>query len=328
MAKTPEPPAGNPAPGGGDAAGAQFFAPEDGGYRRTRDGGPGAGMPPPPEARPRPEPAAPKPAPAPSEAPAVDMSSPKDAGKLIADTVMRGFVDRLKAEAQAKGGRLTVQDLEDMQAEFDRQAEALSGVFQQSFEAYVKARERSVWDSQRNYPFDRVMVKRFSHLFKEGDELGPDDLCRRMLPGFFVALGMMLGPDIVEEYQEKVRGVVDRVRADGKSVFNWDEVYDDNVTKAVALDAEVAIAAHFDEFEKRSDWFLNMVNNHLPPPEPGMPESLATWEMNMAGFHKFLGAFLTDIRAALETDAGKMKFTQRYGAETCASLFDILERVD
>ncbi|MFQ5763857.1 MAG: hypothetical protein ACE5GT_02920 [Rhodospirillales bacterium] len=324
MAKTPQPPASNPAPGGGTAGAAQFFAPDEGGYRRSQDGGPGAGMPPPPQqVAPSPPPQA-----APPPAEPIDMSSPQDAGKVIADTVMRGFVDRLKAEAHAKGGRLTVADLEEMQAEFDRQAEALSGVFQQSFEVYVKARERSVWDAQRNYPFDRVMVKRFSHLFNEGDELGADDLCRRMLPGFFVALGMMLGPDVVEEYQEKVRGAVDRVKSGGKSVFNWDDVYEDNVTKAVALDAEVAIAAHFDEFEKRSDWFINMVNNHLPPPEPGMPPSLAEWEMNMGGFHQFLGAFLTDIRAALETDAGKMKFTQRYGAETCANLFDILKRVD
>ena len=41
----------------------------------------------------------------------------------------------MKAEAQAKGGHLTVQDMENMQADFDRQAQALSGALEKSFEA-------------------------------------------------------------------------------------------------------------------------------------------------------------------------------------------------
>jgi len=254
------------------------------------------------------------------------MSSPKDAGRILADTVMQAFVERLKAEASAKG-HLTVADLEGMQAEFDRQAQALSGIFEQSFEAYVKARERSVWDAQREYPFDRLIVKKFSNLFKDGEALGPDDLCRRMLPGFFVALGMMLGPDVVDEYQDKIRGVVERVKSSGKSVFNWDDVYTDSTAKAVALEAEVAIAAHFDEFEKRSQWFINLVNGHLPPPEPGGHANVANWEMSQAGFAKFLAAMLQDARATLETDVGKMRITQRYGGDACAALFDILKRV-
>ena len=121
-----------------------------------------------------------------------------------------------ETEAKAKGGHLTVQDMENMQADFDIQAQALSGALEKSFEVYVKARERSVWDSQRNFPFDRLMVKKFAPLFKDGAQLGRDDICRRMLPGFFVALGMMLGPDVVEEYQlavlvENEPGVLARV---------------------------------------------------------------------------------------------------------------------
>ena len=41
-----------------------------------------------------------------------------------------------------------------------------------------------------------------------------------MLPGFFVALGMMLGPEVVEEYQQQLRAVVARVRGGGGGVFN------------------------------------------------------------------------------------------------------------
>ena len=257
----------------------------------------------------------------------MDMSSPKDVSKALADTVVTALVDKLKGEAEARGGHLSTQDLEHMQADFNRQVDALSSVFEQSFEVYVKARERAVWDQQRNYPFDRLMVKKFSNLFRDGGEIGPDDLSRRMLPGFFVALGMMLGPEVVEKYQEKLRSVVEKVKSSGKSVFNWDDVYADEVAGTVSLDAEVAIAGHFDDFDKRAEWFIELVNGHLTPPEPGMGEA-ASWEMNLAGFKKFLHALLADLRANLDTDNGKMRITKRFGADACADLFDTLAKIE
>ena len=256
------------------------------------------------------------------------MSSPKAASTALATTMVQSFVERMKAKAKAKGGHLTVQDMENMQADFDIQAQALSGALEKSFEVYVKARERSVWDSQRNFPFDRMMVKKFSSLFRDGAALGPDDLCRRMLPGFFVALGMMLGPDVVEEYQEKLRGVVERARGDGTTVFNWDDVYKDPTAKTLALNAEVEVAQHFDEFEKRAQWFITMVNGHLTQVGADVHANVKDWEINPAGFKKFLRALMSDLIARLGTDAGKMAITKKSGAETCADLFDILAHLE
>jgi len=314
--------------GGGEA---QFFANEGGGYRRSQDGGMGAGTVPrppmPPVRTAAPRPAAPQPSPPKPPAKPMDMTSPKDVSKALAETVVGAFVDRMKTEAHARGGHLTIRDIDAMQEEFNRQTQALRGMFEKSFEVYVKARERAVWDTQRNYPFDRLMVKKFSHLFRDGEKLGKDDISRRILPGFFVALGMMLGPDIVEEYQEKIRRVVDRVKSSGKSVFNWDDVYKDNEAKAVSLDAEIALAGHFKDFQKRAAWFINLVNGHLTPPDPGTPAAAAGWELNDAGFRKFLNALMADLRQALDTDNGKLQITKRYGADTCADLFDILEQI-
>ncbi len=317
-----------------DAAGdggAQFFTNEGGSYRRSADSGMGAGTGPRPQMPPMqaaaPRHAAPPPPPKP-KAPAkpMDMSSPKDVSKALAETVVGAFVDRMRTQAEAKGGHLTIRDIDAMQEEFNRQTQALRGMFEKSFEVYVKARERAVWDQHRNYPFDRLLVKKFSHLFRDGGDLGPDDISRRMLPGFFVAIGMMLGPDVVEEYQEKIRRVVDRVKASGKSVFDWDDVYKDNEARAVSLDSEIAIAGHFKEFQKRADWFINLINGHLAPVEGQSGSEVVGWELNQAGFRKFLNALMTDLRAALDTDNGKLQITKRYGADTCADLFDILEQ--
>ena len=302
---------------------AEFFAPVTSGYKQT-DTALDAGTPPPP-AEPQPAPAPPPAAaPPPAKTPApIDMSTPKGASDALATTMVQGFVERMKAAAKAKGGHLTVQDMEDMQEEFDRQTQALSGALERSFGAYVKAHERSTWDQQRNFPFDRLMVKKFSGLFKDGDGLGPDDLCRRMLPGFFVALGMMLGPDVIEEYQDKLRAVVKRVRDDGKGVFNWEFVYKDQTAKGIALNAEVEIAQHFDEYDKRSEWFINMINGHLTAVEADAHPKVRDWQMSAEGFKAFMRGMLSDLGAQLDSDSGKMAITKKYGAETCADLFDI-----
>jgi hypothetical protein len=346
MAKAPQETRQKPAQRStADAGDAQFFSKDDGSYRRSQEGGMGAGtvpppatkashMGPPPQRRPpaqkqnkkaqqRPQPQQKQKAPAKP----LDMSTPKDVSKALAETVVGAFVDRLKNEANAKGGRLTVHDIETMQVEFDRQTMALRGMFEKSFEIYVKANERAVWDQQRNYPFDRVMVKKFSHLFKDGDQLGKDDICRRMLPGFFVALGMMLGPDVVEEFQEKCRRIVERVRAGGKGVFNWDDVYNDNEGKAVSIDAEIAIAGHFQDYKKRADWFINLINGHMAAPDPSAHPNVVNWTLSEAGFKKFAQALLGDLRKQFQTDAGKLQITKRHGAETCANLYDILEQI-
>ncbi len=322
--------------------GAEFFAPVTTGYQKT-DAEPGAGIPPPPEPDPPPpppasQPQAASPAAPPAQAPAAspppvktgpppkpafDLSTARGASDALANTMVQSFVERMKAAAQAKGGHLTVQDLEDMQDDFDRQTQALSGALEKSFEAYVKAQERSDWDQQRNFPFDRLMVKKFAGLFRDGAGLGPDDICRRMLPGFFVALGMMLGPEVVEEYQEQLRAVVDRVR-DGGGVFNWNTVYKDPSAKDISLAAEVAVAQHFDEYDKRSEWFINLVNGHLTRVGADVHANVKDWQMNPAGDKNFHQALMADLTARLDTDSGKMAITQKFGAETCADLFDIL----
>ncbi|MDA1089822.1 MAG: hypothetical protein O3A85_05870 [Proteobacteria bacterium] len=316
------------------AGGAEFFAPVTSGYQKTDiDPSAGAGMSPPPLAAARPQPAAPQSAPPPPAAkptaPApIDMSTPKGASDALATTMVQGFVEQMKAAAKAKGGHLSVQDMESMQEDFDRQTQALSGALEKSFGAYVKAQERSTWDQQRNFPFDRLMVKKFSDLFKDGNGLGPDDLCRRMLPGFFVALGMMLGPDVIEGYQEKLRVVVARVRDDIQGVFNWENVYRDQTAKGISLSAEVEIAQYFDEYEKRAEWFINMINGHLTAVDADAHANVRNWRISAQGFKAFLRGMLSDLRAQLNSDSGKMAITKKYGAETCADLFDILRNIE
>lgn len=281
---------------------------------------------------PRPEPA-PAPRPAAAAAPAVSKAAPKPAAgaspkahsQAIAHTVVTGFVDKLRAEAERRGGYISVTDLEGMQAEFHTQAAELSRVFEQSFEAYVRARERAVWDQARQYPFDRALVKRFSHLFKIRP--GRDTVSRRMLPGFFLAISMMLGPDAVESYQGRVRVVVERIR-DGREEFDWEDVYAAPEVRRLVIDAQVAILSHFKDFDRRSAWFINLVNSNLAPAPEGASKAELEWELTDAGFRRFLGAFLKELRDMVTAPEHRPAFAERHGPQAVEDIIRVLKKLD
>ncbi len=127
--------------------------------------------------------------------------------QALAQTVVSTFTDRLKLEAQRHGGYLTVSDISQLAEEFDRKRGHLEKVFQQSFEQVARARERAVFDHVRAYPFDRLIVNTFEELFarERAAADGADAVTRRVLPGFFLSMDMMVGKDMVEEFQDRCR---------------------------------------------------------------------------------------------------------------------------
>ncbi|HEC91019.1 MAG TPA: hypothetical protein ENI55_05070 [Alphaproteobacteria bacterium] len=284
---------------------AEIFTPDQGGYRKTGYGGLTDRM-----AKPRPA-----------------DTSRAGQSKAMAETVVGSLVDQLTKKAQARGGYLTVQDLQTMNKEFQEKAVALQSVFERSFEDYVKARERSSWDQSRNFPFDRLIVKKFSYLFAEGKALmtARNTLSRRMLPGFFMAVNMMMGPDATEDYQKKCRKIVDAVRAKRGKAFTWDDAYKNAEANKVVQDAMVIIALQFENLEKRSIWFIDLVNNHLAPTGEGDPDTL--WQMSQGAFMRFFDALLSDLMASMETEGGRMDITRRHGVEACVDLADQAKRV-
>jgi hypothetical protein len=317
----PKTSAGKPLPTGKQRA--EIFTAGRDGYRKTAYGGLTDRMD-------RPRPAAPPSAPAPRPTPKPKMptdASPAGQSKAMAETVVNSFVDRLTKKAQDRGGYLTVQDLQTMNEEFQEKAAALQSVFERSFEDYVEARERSSWDQARNFPFDRLIVKKFSYVFEKDKALmtGKNTLSRRMLPGFFMAVKMMMGPDATEDYQEKCRKIINAVRTKRGRAFTWEDAYKNDAANKVVQDAMITIALQFENLEKRSTWFIDLVNAHLAPAGEGATDAL--WQMSQGAFMRFFDALLSDLMASMETEGGRMDITRRYGVDACVDLADQAKRV-
>jgi hypothetical protein len=276
-------------------------------------------------------PEAPPPEPGPAEKPPVmedpAIPSPAEQSRALAVTVVASFGNRMKAEALRKGGVLNSDDINALDNEFKEKIDVLQAMFEKSFEDYVVARERAVWDQKRDFPFDRQIVDKFSHLFPSpvGLSLADGAVSRRVLPGFFVALNLMLGEEATEGYQNRCRAAVDRLKGEHGREFTWEDVQDDKEIEETTIDAVVAMAEHFEDLDKRADWFINVVNSHLAPADAGREGADAlVWEMDETTFWTFLHALYSDVRRLTSSEPGRLQIAMRYGGETCAFLVEFM----
>lgn len=230
----------------------------------------------------------------------------------------------------AKGGSLSVQDLQALNKEFEQQTKDLKNVLDKSFEDYVTAREKASWSQARKYPFDRMIVKTFSNLLEDDSRKlrRSDSVSRRILPGFFMALSMILGPDKLEGYQGKCRAVVKLVKKAYGDKFEWEDIYESDDARAIVIDALIDIAHGFDDIEKRADWFIDLINAHLPPPDENTTQTEADWTFTTDGFKQFFKVMMSDLNDALESEGGRLLVTRRHGVEETIELVEMMKGVN
>lgn len=262
-----------------------------------------------------------KPADAPPTPADVPQYSINALSQALAQTVVSTFTDRLKLEAQRHGGYLTVSDISQLSEEFDRKRGQLEKVFQQSFEQVVRARERAVFDHARAYPFDRLIVNTFEPLFarERAEADGADAVTRRVLSGFFLSMDMMVGKDMVEEFQVRCRKIVARLSRGQEQSFNWQMLYDDREAKDCCLDALVAFAPYFEDWEKRRDWYLPLINGNL--------DASDEWELTPGGLANLVGVMFSHLKAGLADTNSRAELEKRHGRNPCVALDLILVKL-
>lgn len=256
--------------------------------------------------------------------------SPEQQTRELAQSVVSSFTSRLTEEATAKGGYLSVQDLQVLNKEFEQKTDELKTVLEKSFEAYVSAREKASWDQSRKFPFDRMIVKTFSNMLETDSRKlrRSDSVSRRILPGFFMALTMILGPDKLEAYQGKCRAVVKLVKKAYGDKFEWEDIYESDDARAIVIDALIDIAHSFDDIDKRAVWFIDMVNSHLPPSDEQTTRTEAEWMFSPEGFKQFFKALMSDLSEALDSEGGRLLITRRRGVEETIELVDLMKSLN
>lgn len=265
-----------------------------------------------------PQPKVPAPAPAPVAVPAGSIT---EGSRLLVDTIVATFTDRLKSEAAKRGGQLSAADIDRLAGELDRKRAQLEAVFRSTFESYVRARERAAFDHARQFPFDRLIVNTFAELFtpQRADMDGLDRVTRKVLPGFFMALDRMVPPEKLEEFQERCRKVVSQISSGEERVMDWRALYDHPEAKELLIDALAAFAPYFEDLDKRRHWFLPLVNDNLQVD----PDD--DWSLTPEGFYTMALAMFMPLKRELEEAAGRLRMMNRHSAIDCIRLHRALD---
>ena len=277
QAKKPEPPRAAPAPKPTPAAPkpatpkpAPKPAPAPAPQAKRPATPPTAKKPETPKAAPAPSGPAPQartsepPKPAAKPIPSGRLPSPHEQSEKLAKTVVVSFVDRIKQEATRKGGSLSLDDIAALDEEFAQRTIALQTAFEKTFDEYIRAARSSGADWQpREDALHRLVVSAFERQLAAPGESRPGSLSRRVLPGFFMAMGLMMGPDAMSAFNRRAKMLVTRNKVDGDEPATWVRVMQDPEAEVLRLEALVAIAVHFANPDRRATWFVDMVNNSL-----------------------------------------------------------------
>jgi len=236
------------------------------------------------------------------------------------------MITQMTARAESNGGFLRTSEIVAMEAAFQTDVAKLALSLEASFQAFAEARDRAEWDIARNFPFGRVLVKKFSHLFRQPGSGRMDTVSKRMLPGFFAGLNMMIGVENVEQFQERSRRVVETIRQRDGTKFDWEQVYRAPEIEAVVIDALFAMSPHFADFERRQEWFVDLVNGQLGPVSER--DSDAGWELTPAAYKRFLFALFADLHRLLNNPAAHVRMVKRYGADAVKAVINLRSRID
>ncbi len=251
-------------------------------------------------------------------------ASAKDVSAALVTDTVGSLVGDLRAKAQAKGGMLSLDDLDAMEAELAQRTKAMQAQFETAFEDYAVAVDKLRWSAERGDPFYRLLIKQFSHLFKE--QVSSKTISRRLLPGFFMAAGMLLGPDVVERNHDRCGSIVARLKMEvGEDNFDWEIFYTAQDALTVSLDAQLLMAARFADYDKRMAWFIDLVNSHLAA--EAASEADRHWQLTEHGARRMIDALTSDLRKVLSAQKGRERLVKRHGADSVTDAISALKRL-
>ena len=118
-------------------------------------------------------------------------------------------------------------------------------------------------------PLSRALVEPFSHRLEKpgGPSLDDGALSRRFLPGFFVAIRLMIGGERYDIYQ----AACDKALAEEQLASDvhpsspqfWTALFQRNDLQVVTAEVYARFFLRFDPYEKRKAWFIKLINTKL-----------------------------------------------------------------
>jgi len=171
------------------------------------------------------------------------------------------------------------------------------------------------------------MVKPFAELLPSAHQpVEPGKgLSRRILPGLLSALQQMLGPVLLEPYQNRCRELVRIIQTARGNDFEWEDVYADPTSQVIVNDVLVHISKHFSDFNRRRNWLIGLISTEMPLGEDSIERD---WCFREPEFGMMMGALFKPLRKLMDSPEGRKRIKERYGSVACDVLADLFVDLD
>lgn len=251
-------------------------------------------------------------------------ASAEDYAEDIADLIEQKFMGLLRQRLAQGDGSLNEDDLAEMSTEFRAQMGEIRTIFLDAVKSYANASQRSVNEEHRKNAFHRLMVHRFESRLAPDTALDktPDRLSRRMLPGFFSMLSLMIGQENLAKCHREADALAARLRAEMGDKFDWAEVYASKEGRRIALRAEILMARNFRDVEKRIDWLIAFINGNLISIGSSRPG--AGWSFSEAAARSLLRDLFAGIRATMVNKVRRDALANSLNESTINQLRDLV----
>ncbi len=245
--------------------------------------------------------------------------SAEDIADELGDAIHERFMSALRDKLIANDGYLSDDDVEEMSQGLRDQLSDIREIFLDAVDTHARSRVTRRETADRKQGFKRIMVSKFENRFAPEHVVArqPDRLSRRMLPGFFSAMSMLLGSEKLRRYEERAGTVAGALRNRLGDDFTWDSVYRSTDARKIGLRALIDISWHFRNLDKRVAWLTALINSNIIP-QPGGPAE--DWALTEDTARLMLRDLFGDLVTTLSNKAAHDALVRELGRERVTAL--------
>ena len=248
--------------------------------------------------------------------------------KTLTQIALDRIAEHLEREVTVRGGSLDGEQLRAAIEAFRNNTEDDAREFYRTgWNECLSVIDEVRRESSRRMPFERLLVNPVSHLLPAAHQpvVPGKGLSRRILPGFLSALYQLLGPVLLDQYQNRCRELVRIIQTARGNDFEWQDVYDDPTSQVIVNDILVHLSKHFSNFAKRRAWMMGVIVSQMPL---GEDEIERTWVFGDAEFAMLMEALFRPLRTETASPEGKQRIEDRYGIVVREILEDFFDDLD
>lgn len=196
-------------------------------------------------------------------------------------------------------GEITLADLQEIESALTVENHKVEAFCHSVHERCMSKYQLDLAVPPRTNAFGRVMVQPLEGLLHRQKR----KLSTKQIPNYFHALSVILGRERYENLHDNVSGLMtEMIRVQG-SDFQWTEFYQHDMIVKIRLETLYAIAHAFTHFEKRLDWFVNVMEGKASD-ESGIKGAI---QFTRTQAHDFLLALFDEFIVTTSQDKKRQK---------------------